>query len=431
MIISTWTILASLVILCCVLLEGFFSGSEIAVISVDKIKLRHFVKLGSKGAQLAQKMLQQPERFLGTTLVGTNLCVVLSSVLLTTILREYPRFQDDPEFYVAVILTPLVLVFGEIVPKSLYQQYADAFVPIIAHPLHIAFRLFYPMVLVVSTATNALFRLLGVSKKERKQTLTRAELKFLIGTDTRNLLADQDRKQMMQRVFDLGDTTVADIMVPLVEVEVLAKGTPIPAAIEKFRACGYSRLPIYEDRVDNLIGVIHAFDLLRATPQDQTIDRFLRKAYYVPNTMRVDDFVQHVQRYHTQIAVVVDEYGGALGIVTLEDSLEEIVGDIDDEFDDDAREKMYERLPDGAFRIHARMEIDEINVIFDFNLPEGTFDTLGGFLLSEFQRIPTVGETCAYEGLQFTIEDANERSILWVHVMPRPISPDEVSAPEM
>ncbi|PIE34218.1 hypothetical protein CSA56_08790 [candidate division KSB3 bacterium] len=404
----------SAAIVCCLLFEGFFSGSEIAIISVDKIKLRHLVSLGSKGAAQAQKMLQQPERFLGTTLVGTNISVVLASVLLTTIFSGIPRFSNNVELYVAVILTPLVLLFGEIVPKSVFQRHADALVPIIAVPLNMAFTLFYPVVLLVSTITNAILRGIGVEKKERQQTLTREELKFLIRTDTRGTDAEQQRKEMMSRVFEFGDTTVEEVLVPLVDVYALEKGAAISTAIEQIQECGFSRIPIYEDRVDQLIGVIHAFDLLKATPDDTAIDRFIRKPYYVPNTMPLVELVKGMQHHRAQIAIVVNEYGGSLGIVTLEDSLEEIVGDIEDEFDELSGD-MYQKLPDGSFRINARMEIDDINETLSFKIPEGAFETLGGFLLSKFRHIPIPGEHLEHQGTLFTIEEVTERTIVWVH----------------
>ena len=409
--------IAGIVILLCVCCEGFFSGSEIAIISSDKIKLRHLVSQGSKGAQQAQKMLQQPERFLGTTLVGTNISVVLNSVILTTILSHVPRFAEDVTFYVALFLTPVVLIFGEIIPKSVFQQHADRFVPILAPLLNIAFTLFYPVVFFVSNITNVILRSIGVEKRKRQQTLTREELKFLLSLDTQGTLAEQQRKAMMQRVFDFGDTTVEEILVPLVDVDLLEKGTSIDHAIEAMHEGGFSRIPIYEERVDNLIGVIHAFDLLRATPQDATIDRFIRKPCYVPKTMPLVDLIQNLQRHHTQIAVVVNEYGGALGIVTLEDSLEEIVGEIEDEFDERNGE-MYQKLPDGSYRVSARMEIDNVNETLSMNLAEGAFETLGGFLLSEFRHIPSIGETLEYHGAIFKIEEATDRSIQWVHIFP-------------
>ncbi|MCP4405841.1 MAG: HlyC/CorC family transporter [bacterium] len=402
-------------ILLCVLFEGFFSGSEIAIISVDKIKLRHLVSLGSKGAKQAHAMLQQPERFLGTTLVGTNISVVLASVLLTSIFSQISQFSKNVEFYVALILTPLVLLFGEIIPKSVFQQHADTLVPIIARPLHVAFTLFYPLVSLVSGITNAILSMLGVEKNTPRHSFTREELKFLIQTDPQANVADQQRQEMMRRVFEFGDTTVEEILLPLVEVTALEKGTSIAEAIQKIQESGFSRLPIYEERVDQIIGVIHAFDLLLVAAKDTYIDPFIRKAYYVPKMMPLVELVQNMQRHRTQIALVVDEYGGSLGIVTLEDCLEEIVGDIDDEFDE-FDEDMYQKLADGSFRINARMEIDEINNILKFDLPEGTFETLGGFLLSEFHHIPSVGETLEYKGLRFRVENTTARSILWVHI---------------
>jgi CBS domain containing-hemolysin-like protein len=271
------------------------------------------------------------------------------------------------------------------------------------------------MVFFVSTITNKILHLLGVERKRRQQTLTREELKFLIHTDAHGTLGDQQRQEMMKRVFEFGDTTVREVMVPLVEVVALEKGTAISAAITKIQQCGFSRIPIYEERIDRIIGVIHAFDLFRATAQDLTIDRFIRKAYYIPELMQLDDLLREIQRHRTQIAVVVDEYGGSLGIVTLEDSLEEIVGEIEDEFDD-LSEEMYKRLPNGNYRIHARMEIDEINEALHLNLPEGGYETLGGFLLSQFRKVPAVGETVEYRGWLFAVEEANARAITKVLV---------------
>lgn len=405
-----------LVIAICVVGEGFFSGSEIALISVDKIKLRHMAQEGSRGAEQAQDMLHHPERFLGTTLVGTNVSVVLGSVLMTRVLAEIPWFAErNIEVYVALILTPIGLVFGEIVPKSIFQQYANAIVPVIAPILHLALKGFYPLVFLVSAITNRLLALLGVERKQRQQTLTREELKFLIHSDTHGSLGDQQRQEIMKRVFEFGDTTVREAMVPLVDVVALKKGTTIADAISKIQACGFSRIPIFEDRIDRIIGVIHAFDLFRATPDDVIIDGFIRKAYYIPEIMQLDDLLREMQRHGTQIAVVVDEYGGSLGIVTLEDSLEEIVGEIEDEFDD-LGEAMYKQLPNGQYRVYARMEIDDINEALPWHLPEEGYETLGGFLLSQFRHIPKVGESLNYGGWTFMVEEANARAILRVLV---------------
>jgi putative hemolysin len=424
--VQPWMWIAFTFNICCILTEGFFSGSETAIVSIDKIKLRHLVKTGSQGAKLAQRMLQQPDRFLGTTLVGTNVSVISGSVMLTTtlsvLLADIPQLSQKVQFFVTLILAPCSLILGEIVPKSIFQKYAETLVPIVAPLLNIARTIFYPLVFVITNIANAVLRSFGVEKKERKQTLTREELQYLIRTDTQGTIADQHRKDMIQRVFEFGDTLVKEIMTPLVNVFALEKGTSITEAIQRLQESGFSRIPIYEDRIDNMIGVIHAFDLLRATPQDTTIEKFIRKAYYVPEMIRLDHLFQNMQRRHTQLAIVVDEYGGSLGIVTTEDTLEKIVGKIEDEFDVLSGE-LFKTLPDGSYRIHARMRIDELNHHLHLNLPESiegsTFETLGGFLLFQFQRVPYIGETVQYHDWIFKIEDANERSIIRVLVLSR------------
>jgi putative hemolysin len=342
--------------------------------------------------------------------------VVLASVLTTLVLSQISWFAErNIEVYVALILTPVTLIFGAIVPKSIFQQHADRVVPIIAPILHFALRVFYPVVFLVTNIANKLLRVIGVERKHRQQTLTREELKFLIHSDDHGTLGDQQRKDMMRRVFEFGDTTVREVMVPLVEVVALEKGTSIAKASEKIQQCGFSRIPIFEERIDRIIGVIHAFDLFRAGPEDRVIDRFIRNVYYIPETMSLDELLQEIQRHRTQIAVVVDEYGGSLGIATLEDSLEEIVGEIEDEFDDLSQD-MYKKLPNGSYRIYARMDIDDINDTLHWNLPEGVYETLGGFLLSRFRHIPSIGESIKYGGWQFTVEEANARAITRVLV---------------
>jgi putative hemolysin len=396
---------------CLLLLEAFFSGSEMALILCDRIKIRHRAGEGVKGAQIAERLLQRPDRLLATTLVGTNLCVVTSSTAATVLCLFL--LGEGREYYAMVLLAPLVLLFGEMVPKAYFRQHADRLAPLLAPPLYLCLRLFAPLTTIVHRASTVLLTPLGIAPPERDYYATRAELKFLVQEGRHQAGLDTGERRMIHKISDFGETTVREAMIPLIETVAVPASASVADAVAVVGEHQFSRLPVYVDRIDEIVGIVHAFDLLSAEP-GTPLAPLIHPAHYVPETKLVADLFQEMRRGRFHMAVVVDEYGGVVGIVTIKDLLEEIVGEIEDEYDEEP--PPLKRLPDGSYLVDARLEVERLRDELGVHLPEGEYETLGGFLLHLFQRIPDTGEEVQHGGIRFVVAASDRRSIIKVRI---------------
>jgi len=396
---------------CLLLLEAFFSGSEMALISCDRIKIRHLAGEGVTGAQVAERLLQRPDRLLATTLVGTNLCVVTSSTAATVLCLFL--LGEGREYYATVLLAPLVLLFGEMVPKAYFRQHADRLAPLLAPPLHLCLRLFAPLTTIVHRASTLLLTPLRIAPSERDPYITREELKFLVQEGRHQADLDTGERRMIHKIIDFGETTVREAMIPLIETVAVPASATVAEAVAVVSEHQFSRIPVFEERIDQIVGIVHAFDLLSADPETP-LAPLIRPAHYVPETKLVADLFQEMRRGRFHMAVVVDEYGGVVGIVTIEDLLEEIVGEIEDEYDEEP--PPLKRLPDGSYLVDARLEVERLREELGIQLPEGEYETLGGFLLHLFQKIPDTGEEVQYLGMRFVVAASDRRSIVKVRI---------------
>ena len=408
--------LASLVIVGCLGAEAFFAGSETALYSANKLKIRHRAEQGARGAQLILQMLDKPEQLLGSTLVMHNLVVVTGTSLATTLFVGWLGHRGA---WVALgVMTPLALTIGEIFPKTVFQHYADRLAGIIIYPIRAVFYACYPVAHVLTWLISQGLRGLGLRSEKKSPFVTKEEIELLVRLSDRGSTLGVHERRMIRRIFGFSDTRVREAMIPLVEVVALEDMATVEDLVQAIRQHGFSRIPIFQDNIHNIVGWVNAFDILSLPTGERSFRHLIRAAYYVPETRRIGDLLRDVQQKGVPLAVVVDEYGGAVGIVTIEDMLEEIVGEIEDEYDAGAR--LYEVLSDGSFRIDARMEIDAINEILALNLPTGDYTTLAGFILAQLERIPQRGELLVHDGLMLEIEEATNRTIERVHVFPRP-----------
>ncbi len=407
--------LSMILIFLCLLFEAFFSGSEIAVVAADKIRLRHLARKGSGTAQLVSNALKHPERLLSTTLIGTNLSVVTSTTIATSLLVR--NFGESGVLYTALIMTPLLLILGEVIPKNLFQQRADSASLRVIRPLWLFSYLFYPLIYLLSQFAGYLSRAIGGSS-EGIPFVTKEELKSALKIGGKGSDMKVSEKNMIHRIFSFSETTVREVMIPLIEVVAIKEEATVAETIEKIAEKGYSRLPVYRSRIDEIVGILNSFDLLGATPRGKSIQTFVREALFVPETKAVDELLFQLQREGKSMGIVVDEYGGAVGVVTIEDILEEIVGEIEDEHDDE--EWLYRELGEGRYIFKARMEIDQINERLPFRFPEGDYETLAGFIITRLGRIPREGEVIKYKNLTLTIKRATDRSVLEVEIRVEP-----------
>ncbi|MEK6578824.1 MAG: hemolysin family protein [Bdellovibrionota bacterium] len=409
--LSIWTLFAILPPL--LLIEGLFSGAEIALLSADKLVLKKHSKHGDSGAKLALELATYPERILSTTLLITSFCVVMISGLVTLyLLQVHPKHGD----LIAVLVTsPIIVILGELIPKTLFQQNANRLAPRVALPVYWAYWLFYPITRLLSSYTTRLSRMVGpleelVSGKHRT---TRDELKALLSYGKRESEIKTSEKRIIKRIFDFKDSEAKHALIPLVKVEAIDEEATVKEALERFEHHRHSRMPVYADRIDNIVGVLEAQDLFSATDLNQPIRLYITPAQYVAEAQALEDLMQEMRLEDTELVVIVDEHGGAVGILTFEDIVEEIVGEIADEFDSEALP--YKELSDKRWLIQARMEIIRLNEALKLEIPEGDYETLGGFLLQQFGRIPEPKDELYFStpsgSLKFTVSKATDRQI--------------------
>jgi CBS domain containing-hemolysin-like protein len=408
-----------IVIVVCALCEAFFSGSEMAVVSADRTILRRKAGEGDRAAKLAVEFLSHPQRLLATTLIGTNTSVVIATTVMTLAMLQ--RDARHGELLAVAILSPALLVCGEIVPKTLFQQNADRWVTKIVYPLRVASIVLTPLVYLLGKFTTRVARALDV--EEKQALVTRDELRILLETPeggqagASSTEIPEGERAMISNVLDFGERTVYDVMVPLSEVTALPEDASIDESSAEIAEKQHTRIPIYRERVDQIVGVLHAFDIIKAEAQGKkgTIAELGRPPIYIPESKPTVDLLVELQRAGQQLAVVVDEYGGATGICTIEDILEEIVGEIDDEYD---RGPSPIR-PEGpnVWRVLARTSIHQVNEALKIDLPEGEdYETLAGMILDKMKRIPREGESLRVGQATISIVGASERAIEEVRI---------------
>ncbi len=391
------------------LLEGFLSGSEIAMVAADRKRMSHWAESGSRWERLTYRILQEPSWFISTTLVGSNLAEVTNAALITSIFVSWYGSRGDLNAF--LLLTPLVLIFGEIVPKTLFQQKADRWVIKIVPVIWVISLVLYPLVWVMSRTTMAISRFLN-QEGEARPLITREELQLMLREEGGKGDINPMERELIHRIFAFSTTKVRNAMIPLVDVVALEENVTVGEAIDSVRQENYSRYPVFRERVDNIIGILYSFNLLYTQGETDSIKGFIRPISYFPETKPVDELLVELQRNHETMSAVVDEYGGAVGIVTVEDILEEVVGEIDDEFDD--QQRLYRKAGPNKYWINARMEVDRINEILGLGLPRGDYETLGGFVLEQLGRIPLSGEVFRYKKMLIEILKSDDRSVLEV-----------------
>ncbi len=408
--------LAAAVVIVCVILQGFFSGSEIAVISADRAILRRKASEGDRAARIALGFLEHPQRLLATTLLGTQLAVVVSTTVVTLTLMG--RSQISGELLAVAVLSPILLILGETVPKTLFQQNADRWVMSIIYPLRAASLVFSPAIYTLGQFTGFVTRALKV--EERRALVTRDELKLILegdGDGGSSTAIPEAERSLVINVLDFGDTTVYDVMMPLSEVTAMPEDSTLEEAIAEIVDKQHTRIPIYRERVDQIVGVLHAFDVLSAEAAGKggAIAELMRPPIYVPESKPTVDLLVELQRGGQQLAVVVDEYGGATGICTAEDILEEIVGEIEDEYDQGPSPIRLEGP--GLWRVLAKTSIAQVNQTMKIKLPEGEdYETIAGLVLDQLKRIPREGETLRLGPVTITIIGASDRAIEEVRI---------------
>ena len=412
----------------CLLVQAFFAASEIAMVVTDESKLGAANERDKRESALLLTLLRRRERVLALTLTGANLATVIAASVLTTFLHQ---FGPNTSYLAPFILAPLSLLIGESLPKLLTFRHPITFARIAARPLRVLEAVFWPVLEAESMVSRALRRLAGVPAGMQDVFITREDLALMIrslGDQPQPSIADAilpAERQMISRIFRFKNAEARQAMVPLVRVEAVTLETTLAEAAEIARRSGFSRIPVFEKRIVNIVGVLHVFDLLEAPDLGRPVGEVMRQVVYFAESTPLDEILVTFQRTGQNLAVIVDEYGGAAGILTLEDLLEEIVGEIEEEHG--AGEELVRVISPRALSASARAPVAELNERFGLRLPEsGEYATIGGLVVERLGHIPRPGEQLKAGEATLTVVRADARAVREILITPaRPLDAEQ------
>lgn len=393
---------------------AFFTGTEIALISADRNDLKKLSDLGNNGASFALILLESVETLLTITQLGTNFSIATTTTLATIFSMFYLGHSGD--WRVVVILTPTVLLLCDSVPKVVARSYSVRWSLACSYPLIVVSSVFTPVVKLLSFYTNYVTRLAGIGAPDTltARRLARDQLFSLLGDKDDEIEIRFTQKRMIRNILDFYSHSVRKAMVPLVNVDAIEGNASVKHAIEMFETLRHSRIPVYRERVDNIVGVLHFMDLFEAKDLDEPVELYMKEAAYAPEHQQLEALIAEMNSKESHMMIVVDEYGGAVGIVTKEDVLEEVVGNLADEFDENTF--VFHQISPDTYLVNVTIEIDDLNERLSSNLPKGDYETVSGFLLQQFNRIPSVGDELYFGDLKFKVFKCSDRAILTVIV---------------
>ncbi len=390
-------------------MSAFFSLSETALISSNKLRIRKLGEEGIESALVVQRLMEHPNRLLATILVGNNIANVSAAAIATSLAINF--FGSKGVGIAIGVFTFLILVFGEITPKSLGFQKAERISLLVAKPLDFLVNVLYPLVRVLAFITKIILKPFGGEVTKLSPYVTEEEIKMLVEVGEREGTIEKREREMIHSIFEFTDKVAREVMIPRVDMDCVDVNLNLNKALNIVLRTKHHRIPVYQGSIDNIVGIVNAHDLLHYLKEQKgaNLRDIARSAYYVPETKKLGELFREMQEKKTQIAIVVDEYGGTAGLITLEDLLEEIVGEILDEYD--AEEPPIEILDEHRVLADAKTSIRELNKTVGLNLPEEDFETIGGLVFNKFGRIPSAGEKIRIKNITITVEKMRGRRI--------------------
>lgn len=402
------TILRLLGLALLLILSGFFSGSETALLALDRMRVKYLQQKQYPGADRLSALLESPDRLLGGILVGNNLVNIAASVVATGLLVRH--FGEGGELLTILILTPILLIVSEVCPKTYAAQYPEKVSFLVLRPILAILWVLAPVVRIVTLISGLVTGLLR-GEEEKNPPLSEDEIKSIIQVGEESGVVTAKQKRMLHSIFDLSETRVRDVMLPRTEVVGIATDSNFQQVLELVRESGHSRFPVYSESLDNVVGIIHSKDILAFAdrPEEFSLIDNCRKPFFAPESKRVAVLLQTFRQKREHLAIVVDEYGGVEGIVTLEDVVEEIVGEIHDEHD--IEEVDFRQLGTQTYLADGAVSLRTVNRRFQLELPEEHVTTLAGYLLQQMGKIPVEGDRCEAEGVLFSVRRMDGRRI--------------------
>jgi putative hemolysin len=410
--LGTTLLLAFFILLLC--LSAFFSASETALMSLSKIRLIHMVEEKVKGAGVIDRLKENPSKMLGTILVGNNLVNIGASSIAT--LLAIKHFGDTSVAIATGITTVLVLIFGEITPKAIAAQNSEKISLLVAKPISLLSYVLNPIVFMFTHTANFFMRLLGYKTNVSLPAITEEELKSMLKLGEEEGVIEDHEKAMICNVFDFGDQLIKDVMVQRTDIIAIKINATYEEVVNLIKSEQYSRYPVYINKIDNIVGILNVKELVYRDSQDVfDLKKFAKKPFYTFEFMNTSELFNEMKKQRIHMAIVLDEYGGTAGIVTMEDLVEEIVGEISDEYDTHTKE--IETIREGEYLVDGSTRIEELNELIGTRIESEHYDSVGGFVIELMGRLPKQGESVEYMDTEFSIESMERNRIKKVRVL--------------
>ena len=395
-------------------LSAFFSSSETAMMSVNKIRVRNLADAGLSSAVILVKVLDNQSKMLSAILIGNNIVNISASSLMTVLVTDV--FGSAYVGAATGVLTLLVLIFGEITPKTSATLYSESMALKFAKPIYLLMQVLTPVIFVVDKMSLVVLKLLRIDPNKKPDAITEEELRTIVEVSHEEGVIESDEKKMIYNVFDFGDSVARDIMVPRIDMTFIDVNSTLEEVMEVFRQEKYTRYPVFEETTDNVIGIVNIKDLI-LQEQDAKFDLrdYLREPMYTYEFKKTAELMVELRKTLNNIAIVLDEYGATAGLITMEDMLEEIVGEIRDEYDED-EEDLVKKLNAKEFAVDAAMKLDDLNDQIGFHLESEDYDSIGGFVIGLLDHLPEEGEEVVYENLRLVVEKVDRNRIETIHI---------------
>lgn len=415
-----------------VFLSSFFSSAETALTTVNKIRMRSMADEGNKRAQTVVSVTDDPGKMLSAILIGNNIVNISASALATTWTTKV--FGSQYIGYCTGILTLVILITGEVTPKTLATIRSESMSLFFAPIISFLMWLFTPVIWIINNVSMVLLFLMRVNPKDKQAAITETELRTIVEVSHEEGVIETQEKKMINNVFDFGDSQARDVMIPRIDMKFADIDNTYQEIIEIFRKEKYTRLPVFEGTTDNVVGIINVKDLLLYdNHEDFNVRDILREPYYAYEFKKTSELMDELRKTSNNISIVLDEYGSTVGMITLEDLLEEIVGDIRDEYDDDEKD-LIEKIGEGEYIVAGMTKLDDLNELLDIELESEEYDSIGGLVIELLDRLPEEGDTVFAQGYEFRVNVVEKNRIESVQIIAKTqesvISEEDASIPE-
>ncbi len=415
---NTTSITMLIILIILIALSAFFSSAETALTTVSKIKIRSLMEEGNKKAVTVDKIINNQGKMLSAILIGNNLVNIIASALATVLAQNL--FGQYAISFATGLLTIIVLIFGEITPKSLATLNSLKLSLAYANIIYTLMFLLTPVIFIINKLAYFFMRLIGVDPTKKMASITETELRTIVDVSHEEGIIEKEERQMINNVFDFGDAIASDVMVPKIDMTMADINSTYDELIKIFRTEKYTRIPIYQDSTDNVIGIINMKDLLLYNPEEIfDVRKYLRTVFFTYESKKLSELMIEMKKTSVNIVIVLDEYGVTAGLITLEDLLEEIVGEIHDEYDLDEDEPI-KKISETKYILEGQMKIVDLNDYLGVNLSSDDYDSIGGLIIEKLDRLPTVGDKITIDSLSFKVTSMDKMRINYVELLINP-----------